>query len=135
MTNVAVRRIGNYKPGPGRPPGRKNNRTLQLEEAARQAAAAFGHAFEGDAHAFLMAIYKNGSLPLEIRILAASRALRVEKPLLSTSHNRVDISVGLSERLEAARKRVAALRNDRHRDPSGLLIEGKALPSFMDDDV
>src|ERR1700730_16633112 len=50
------RRIGNYKSGPGRPPGRKNNVTLRLEEAARQAAQAIGRtlpgAFEGDAHAF-----------------------------------------------------------------------------------
>jgi hypothetical protein len=36
------KRIGNYKAGPGRPPGRKNNATLRLEEAARQAAQAIG---------------------------------------------------------------------------------------------
>ena len=48
------KRVGNYKAGPGRPPGRKNNATLRLEEAARQAAQAIGRtlpgAFEGDAH-------------------------------------------------------------------------------------
>ena len=50
------KRMGNYKAGPGRPPGRKNNATLRLEEAARQAAQVIGRtlpgAFEGDAHAF-----------------------------------------------------------------------------------
>ncbi len=28
---------GNYKAGPGRPPGRENNATLAMEEAARKA--------------------------------------------------------------------------------------------------
>jgi hypothetical protein len=58
------KRTGNYKAGPGRPPGRKNNRTLELEEAARQAAASLSGAFEGDAHAFLTAVYKNPHIPL-----------------------------------------------------------------------
>ncbi len=40
MTDTAAppkpKRTGNYKAGPGRPPGRKNDKTLALEEAARQ---------------------------------------------------------------------------------------------------
>ena len=83
---IRPKRTGNYKPGPGRPPGRKNNRTLELEAAAREAAAGIDGSFEGDAHAFLASVYKNPRLPLELRILAASRALRVEKPVLSTVH-------------------------------------------------
>ena len=78
---IRPKRTGNYKPGPGRPPGRKNNRTLELEAAAREAAAGIDGSFEGDAHAFLASVYKNPRLPLELRILAASRALRVEKPV------------------------------------------------------
>lgn len=39
--------------------------------------------------------------------MAAGRALRVEKPVLSASHSQVDVNIGLAERLEAARKRVA----------------------------
>ena len=68
------KRKGNYKAGPGRPPGRKNNKTLALEEAARKAAASIDGAFDGDAHAFLRAVYKNPDVPLEIRIQAAWRA-------------------------------------------------------------
>ncbi len=101
------KRRGNYKPGPGRPPGRKNNATLAMEEAARKAAATIDGAFDGDAHAFLTAVYRNPDVPLEVRIMAAGRALRVEKPVLSASHSQVDVNIGLADRLEAARKRVA----------------------------
>ena len=74
------KRIGNYKAGPGRPLGRKNNATLRLEEAARQAAQAIGQtlpgAFEGDAHASLTAVYKHPNIPMELRIMAATSHLR-----------------------------------------------------------
>ena len=98
--SIRPKRTGNYKPGPGRPPGRKNNRTLELEAAAREAAAGIDGSFEGDAHAFLASVYKNPRLPLELRILAASRALRVEKPVPvheSPYH-------GFADQLAAARK-------------------------------
>ena len=99
---IRPKRTGNYKPGPGRPPGRKNNRTLELEAAAREAAAGIDGSFEGDAHAFLASVYKNPSLPLELRIMAASRALRVEKPVLSTVQE--SPYYGLADQLAAARK-------------------------------
>src|SRR5215204_1689339 len=83
------KRQGNYKAGPGRPKGSKNKKTLELEAAVRAASAAIGKdvagAFEGDAHAFLMAVYRDPAVPLELRILAASRALRVEKPALTVA--------------------------------------------------
>ncbi len=111
MTDTAAppkpKRKGNYKAGPGRPPGSKNKKTLALEEAARQAAASVDGAFEGDAHAFLTAVYCDPAVPLEIRIMAAGRALRVEKPALSASHSVTEVNVNLATRLEAARKRVA----------------------------
>lgn len=106
MSRSESKRCGNYKPGPGRPPGRKNNRTLAIEEASRQAVAALGSdAFVGDAHAFLASVYKNPDLPLEIRILAAGKALRVEKPTLSAVHGRMEVAFDLSSRLKAARER------------------------------
>ena len=114
------KRKGNYKPGPGRPPGRKNNKTLALEEAARQAAAQIDGAFEGDAHAFLQAVYRNPNVPLETRIMAAGRALRVEKPTLSASQGQVDIHVDIGARLDAARKRLARTANRE---------AGQAMPS------
>ena len=104
------KRKGNYKPGPGRPPGRKNNKTLALEEAARQAAAQIDGAFEGDAHQFLQWVYKNPDFPIEVRIQAAGRALRVEKPTLSASQNTVDVNVDIAARMDAARARLAEHR-------------------------
>jgi len=105
------KRKGNYKPGPGRPPGRKNNKTLALEEAMREASAAIvdneiKNEFNGDAHAFIRAVYQDPNVPLEIRLQAATRALRVEKPALSSTKATVDDKSGLADRLEAARLRV-----------------------------
>ncbi len=113
MTDTAappkLKRQGNYKAGPGRPPGRKNNKTLALEEATRQAAASIDGAFVGDAHAFLTAVYRDPAVPLDIRIMAAGRALRVEKPALSASHSVTEVHSNIAVRLEAARKRVALI--------------------------
>ncbi len=46
------KRKGNFKAGPGRPPGRKNNKALELEAATRNAVADINGAFEGDATRF-----------------------------------------------------------------------------------
>ena len=109
ITHVKPKRKGNYKAGPGRPPGRKNNATLAMEEAAREAVANIDGAFDGDAHGFLVAVYKNPEVPLEIRIMAASRALRVEKPALAATNSNLQVSVNMGERLEAARLRAKAV--------------------------
>lgn len=55
----------------------------------------------------MQAVYRNPEVPLEIRIMAAGRALRVEKPTLSSSKSQVDVQFDIGKRLEAARKRVA----------------------------
>ena len=121
------KRQGNYKAGPGRPPGSKNKKTLALEEAARQAAASIDQAFEGDAHAFLTAVYCDPAVPLEIRIMAASRALRVEKPALSASHSVSEVHGNIAVRLEAARRRVARIG----RNGSGDVIEATMEPPAL----
>ena len=122
------KRTGNYKPGPGRPPGRKNDRTLALEVAARKAATSIGDAFKGDAHDFLQAVYRNPDVPLEVRIMAAGRALRVEKPTLAASHNVSDLNINMAARLEAARHRVAEFGSANHFQQIG------ALQNRADDD-
>ncbi len=105
-TTTKPKRSGNYKPGPGRPAGRKNNRTLELEAALREATAALPEQFEGDAHAFLASVYKNPAFPIEVRIAAAGKALRVEKPALSSTQGRLEVTLGMADRLKAARERV-----------------------------
>ncbi len=135
MTDAAAppkpKRKGNYKAGPGRPPGSKNKKTLALEEAARQAAASIDGAFVGDAHAFLTAVYRDPAVPLEIRIMAAGRALRVEKPALSASHSVSEVHGNIAVRLEAARKRVARIGR---REP-GEEIEATLEPTALNIDA
>ena len=78
---------GGKREGAGRPGGSRNKRTVQVEERAREAAAALAHAipgaFEGDAHALLMAIYKDPAQPMALRLEAAGKAIRYEKPALA----------------------------------------------------
>jgi len=65
-----------------------------MSEAAKAIEAAFGDAaFEGDAHAFLMGVYKDTRIDIEKRIDAAKAAIRYEKPALSTIEARVEATV------------------------------------------
>ena len=41
-------------------------------------------AFTGDAHAFLMLVYKDPRQPMELRLEAAGKAIRYEKPALAS---------------------------------------------------
>lgn len=83
------------KRGRGRPLGAKNKRTeerkQQLAVMAEQLQEALPNCFEGDAHALLMATYKDRSLDLAQRIDAAKAAIRYEKPALSTVDAKVEI--------------------------------------------
>jgi|SRR6476660_9686610 hypothetical protein len=81
-----------YKTG-GRQKGSKNKRTLLIENNTRQLLDHAGQilgegAFEGDAHALLVQIYKNTHLPLELRLHAAKAAIRFEKPALAPVDSR-----------------------------------------------
>jgi hypothetical protein len=82
------KRTGAYKPGPGRPRGRKNDATIRREAAVKAANDVLGklldNAFDGDAHALLCAVYRNPDVPLDLRLDAAKAALRCEKPALRT---------------------------------------------------
>ena len=79
---------GGLRPGAGRPKGTANRHTVEREQAVREAAEMIGQvipdAFEGDAHAYLMAVYKNPTLDVELRVAAARAAIRYEKPALSS---------------------------------------------------
>jgi hypothetical protein len=73
-----------FKTG-GRKKGSRNKKTVLLEEKGREALAkALGpHAFDGDAHSLLIAIYKDEPHPIELRLEAAKAAIRFEKPALA----------------------------------------------------
>lgn len=93
------RKTGNPR---GRPVGAKSKRTKEREDAMNQAAgqiaAALGEsAFTGDAHALLMAVYKNETLPLKSRLDAAIAAIGYEKPRLSSVDANIEGSLGTYE--------------------------------------
>ena len=75
----------------GRPKGAKNKRTRETEDAAKAAAEKIGlavpGAFESGAHAFLMSVYKDPTQPIELRLEAAGKAIRYEKPALAVVEN------------------------------------------------
>ena len=73
--------------GMGRTSGVPNKRTQAFQEhmvkVSKQIGQVLGEgAFQGDAHAFLMAVYRDSNVPLDMRIEAASVAIRYEKPAL-----------------------------------------------------
>ncbi|NPD66056.1 hypothetical protein HN018_19545 [Lichenicola cladoniae] len=68
----------------------KNVRTAAREKAMSEVAQKIqdvlgDEAFTGDAHAFLVAIYKDPTRDMELRIDAAKAAVRFEKPALASS--------------------------------------------------
>lgn len=71
----------------GRPSGARNKMTLDREETVKEAAlwieAQLPEPFRGDAHALLMAVYKDVSNPMNLRIDAAKAAISYEKPRLA----------------------------------------------------
>lgn len=77
---------GGKREGAGRRKGTTNQRIKRLRSVMREVAIKFGaavpDAFEGDGHAFMVAVYKHPDIPLEVRLDAASKAARYEKPTL-----------------------------------------------------
>jgi hypothetical protein len=90
---------GGNRDGSGRPKGAKNKRTAEreqeMEKAAERIAGILGeNAFEGDAHALLMAVYKDQAQPLKARLDAAIAAIGYEKPRLSSVDATLDGNIG-----------------------------------------
>src|SRR6476660_497384 len=78
----------------GRPSGARNHHTLEREQRIMEAASVIAEllpsAFQGDAHALLMAVYKDTTLPLQTRIDAAKAAIAYEKPRLAAVEHSAD---------------------------------------------
>jgi hypothetical protein len=64
-----------------------------MQEAAAALADVLPDAFQGDAHALLMSIYKNTDKPIELRLDAAKAAIRYEKPALASIDQRTEIDM------------------------------------------
>ena len=61
-----------------------------MAQAAQVIEAALPDAFAGDAHSLLVAIYKDVSRPIELRIDAAKAAIRYETPALAAVEHSTD---------------------------------------------
>jgi hypothetical protein len=116
------------KPGErrgGRQKGTPNKKTVAAMQAAEEAGRVLAEnlgdkCFPGDAHALAMALYKDTTQPIEIRLEALKAALPYEKPRLSAVEHSGSIGTtqeqGLSllERLAAEEKAKAQKPETRH---------------------
>jgi hypothetical protein len=88
------KRTGNPR---GRPKGAKSQHTKEREQrveaAARALEGVIPEAFTGDAHTYLMAVYKDPTLPVKDRLAAAVAAIGYEKPRLSSVEAKVDADI------------------------------------------
>jgi len=87
----------------GRVKGTPNKRTAAVEAAARAVAERFKaevpNAFEGDGVAYMQSVYRDPSFSHELRLDAAAKAARFERPTLAAvavqqaPPPRIDVSV------------------------------------------
>ncbi len=70
------------KPGAPRPKSPRNTKTAELEAALAAASQRIGT--DVDAHALHVAVYRDPSLPLKLRLEAAKVAYPYERPRLAT---------------------------------------------------
>lgn len=77
---------GGKRLGAGRKGGTTNHTIKRIRGAMKIAASAIRQvipdAFEGDAHALMVCVYKDPQHPIEVRLDAAKCAIRYEKPSL-----------------------------------------------------
>ena len=78
---------GGRREGAGRPKGAKGKRTIAVEKAmqvvAEKLKQAVPDAFEGDGVAYMQSVYRDPSFPQELRLDAAAKAARFERPTLA----------------------------------------------------
>lgn len=91
---------GGARPNAGRKKGSKATATVErLKKVATAMASveqALPDAFKGDAHSFLIAVYKNPENPMKDRLAAAVAAIGYEKPKLQSIEHTGDEDSPLS---------------------------------------
>jgi len=97
----------------GRAKGTPNKRTRELLDATRaareKARRVLGKdAFDGDAHALLVLVYRDTSLPIELRLDAAKVAINYESPRLQAiqveGHTEIEVNIPPEERRAIAQQ-------------------------------
>jgi hypothetical protein len=111
---TACRPTGGRREGAGRPKGAKGQRTVAVEQAMRVVAEklkqAVPDAFEGDGVAYMQSVYRDPSFSEELRLDAAAKAARFERPTLAAvavqqqPRARVDLSALSPEERETLGK-------------------------------
>ena len=95
--------MADEKRGPGRPKGAKSKHTKEFAEHVAATATAIESmipgAFTGDAHALLMALYKDPRMDKETRLRAAQAAAPYEKPKLASTEFKGDADSPLKHKL------------------------------------
>jgi len=88
----------------GRQKGTPNKRNIQLLEQRDKTALVLGktipNAFKGDAHTYLMAIYKDPAVDKAIRLDAAKAAAPYEKPKLASTELKGDPEKPVTHKLQ-----------------------------------
>jgi hypothetical protein len=91
--------------------GAKNRRTIAIETAMQVVTAKFKDevpaAFDGDGVAYLQTVYRDPVLPVDVRIDAAAKAARYERPALAATLTRDVTPIPLSP--EAVNRRIGEL--------------------------
>jgi hypothetical protein len=97
----------------GRAKGTPNKRTKEMLDAAREAREkarrVLGNdVFDGDAHALLVLVYRDTSLPIELRLDAAKVAINYESPQLQAiqveGHTEIEVNIPPEERRAIAQQ-------------------------------
>jgi hypothetical protein len=88
MAMAAGRKTGGRTKGT--PNKRSAARQKSLEEMRKILSDKIPNSFKGDAHTFLVAVYVDQDLPLQLRIDAAKAAIGYEKPKLANIRHQGD---------------------------------------------
>jgi hypothetical protein len=93
----------------GRQKGTRNKvtdaRREHLQKVAQELEELLPGAFEGDGHAFLMAVYKDPRQPMNVRIDAAKAAVGYEKPRLQAVEMNANVDISQEDRLSLLERR------------------------------
>ena len=112
---------GGHRLGAGRPKGSRSARTLDRERSIKEAAIVLEgilpDAFKGDAHAFLMAVYKDTRNPLKDRLAAATAAIGYEKPRLAAVEHSGEMTLTHEQALAELEKLEEAAFGKAHHAP------------------
>jgi hypothetical protein len=97
----------------GRAKGTPNKRTKEMLDAAREAREkarrVLGNdTFDGDAHTLLVLVYRDTSLPIELRLDPAKVAINYESPRLQAiqveGHTEIEVNIPPEERRAIAQQ-------------------------------